>query len=339
MFDPMQSRQPRDLELRVLPKHVAHFYDSQCFPANEIADYFLAGLQAGEGSFLVATPDHSDQIKMCLQRRGVDAEGLVHDGLLRCEDAGAAIEPYAGNNDLTTEALLDSPVGRAVGLARANSPTGIIRLAGEGADLLTARGDYLKCIQVEQLWDQIAREQGFQIYCAYSNDNFREDSSARHLCDVCDSHTDVAAVDGEFAAESWARRLEENSRTLKAAIKDRKVAAEALQKVEASCADMLETITALRNEKLSPSLTEKPWMGYPRSAKRDNFVDLALTVGLREVLQACEEACSRRRSAPPGSPEWHKSTGEILAYGRLDYTLEKLRACLGAASSRKLSEE
>ena len=338
MSDPMQSRQPRDLDFSVLPKHVAHFYDSQRFPANEIADYFLAGMEVGEGAFLVATPDHTAQIKLCIQRHGVDADGLMHDGLLRCEDAEAAVAPSAGDEALTTEALLDSPVGRAMRSAKANSPTGIIRLAGEGTDLLTARGDYQKCIEVEQLWDQIAAEQGLQIYCAYSNDNFREDSSARHLCDVCDSHTEVAAVDGD-ATESWARRLEENSRTLKSAIKDRKVTAEALQKVEASCADMLETIISLRNEKLGPSLTEKPWMVYPRSAKRDNTVDLALTVGLREVLQACEEACGRRRSATPGSAEWHKSTGEILAYGRLDYTLEKLRACLGAASSRKLSEE
>jgi hypothetical protein len=335
----MQGGQPHDLEVRVMPKHVAHFYDSQCFPANEIADYFLAGLQVGEGSFLIATPDHFYQIKMSLQRCGVDADGLVHDGLLRCEDAEAAIEMYMGNNDLTTKALIDSAVGRAMGLAMVNSPAGTIRVAGEGANLLTARGDYQRCIQVEQVWDQLATEQCLQIYCAYSNDNFCKDTSARHLCDVCDSHSEVAEVDGEFARESWARRLKEKSRALKIAIEDRKITADTLHKVEASCADMLETITSLRNERLGPFLTEKPWEGPPHSAKKHKMVDMTLTVGLREVLQACEDACCRRRSAPRGSAEWHKSTGEILAYGRLTYTLEKLRACLGAPSSRQLNEE
>lgn len=339
MSDPMQSRQPRDMEVKLRPKHVAHFYDSQSFPADEIADYFLTGLEVGEGSFLVATPDHSFQIKMCLQRRGVDAEGLMHEGLLRCEDAEAAIEIYLRDNELTAEALIDSALGRAVELARANSPTGTIRLAGEGTNLLTARGDYLKCIQVEQLWDELARERGIQVYCAYSNDNFRNDTSARHLCDVCDSHTDVAEMDRGFTTESWARSLEEKSRALKIAIEGCKATDEALRKVEANCADMLETITSLRSERLGSVVAEKSWTGSRQPAKRHQMLDLAITVGLREVLLACADACGRRRSAPPGSAEWHKSTGEILAYGRLDYTLEKLRACLGVPNSQRLNEE
>jgi hypothetical protein len=40
---------------------------------------------------------------------------------------------------------------------------------------------------------------------------------------------------------------------------------------------------------------------------------------LREILVACQEAHAARCSASEGSEEWHRHTGEILAYGKLTH--------------------
>jgi hypothetical protein len=45
---------------------------------------------------------------------------------------------------------------------------------------------------------------------------------------------------------------------------------------------------------------------------------------LREVLLICEQACATRQSAPEGSPDWYKRTGEILACAKLTSVLCKL---------------
>jgi hypothetical protein len=46
---------------------------------------------------------------------------------------------------------------------------------------------------------------------------------------------------------------------------------------------------------------------------------------LREILAACQEAHEARRSVPEGSEEWHKLTGEILAYGKMTHVFYQLR--------------
>jgi hypothetical protein len=48
---------------------------------------------------------------------------------------------------------------------------------------------------------------------------------------------------------------------------------------------------------------------------------------LDEILTFCIEACAERQAATEGSPEWHKRTGEILAYGKMTHALAKLERC------------
>ncbi len=57
---------------------------------------------------------------------------------------------------------------------------------------------------------------------------------------------------------------------------------------------------------------------------------------LQEILLVCAEACAARRSAPEGSAEWHKRTGEILACGKLTNVLYHLQESLRAQESRHL---
>jgi len=53
----------------------------------------------------------------------------------------------------------------------------------------------------------------------------------------------------------------------------------------------------------------------------DSFVERSL----HEILVACREANEARRSLPEASAEWHKLTGEILAYGKMTHLFHHLR--------------
>ena len=50
--------------------------------------------------------------------------------------------------------------------------------------------------------------------------------------------------------------------------------------------------------------------------------------GLSQIMLACEEACAARLTTAEGSAEWHKRTGEILAYGKATSLLCRLQAAL-----------
>jgi hypothetical protein len=66
---------------------------------------------------------------------------------------------------------------------------------------------------------------------------------------------------------------------------------------------------------LRPSLQTEPCsLRYPSA--RNIPASFAESV-LQEILDLCAEACATRSRALPGSAEWHKCNGEILAYARL----------------------
>jgi len=55
---------------------------------------------------------------------------------------------------------------------------------------------------------------------------------------------------------------------------------------------------------------------------------------LDQILTFCGDACTAREEAEEGSAEWHKRTGEILAYGRMTYSLSKLEQAAARGNGR-----
>jgi len=64
-----------------------------------------------------------------------------------------------------------------------------------------------------------------------------------------------------------------------------------------------------------------------QSQSRLHHFDLpeAVEHALRDILDACQQACEARRCALEGSPEWYKRTGEILAYGKMTHVFSSLQ--------------
>lgn len=74
-----------------------------------------------------------------------------------------------------------------------------------------------------------------------------------------------------------------------------------------------------------------------QSQSRPHHFDLpeAVEHALRDILDACQEACEARRCALEGSPEWHKRTGEILAYGNMTHIFSSLQQRLLTKDARR----
>jgi hypothetical protein len=60
-----------------------------------------------------------------------------------------------------------------------------------------------------------------------------------------------------------------------------------------------------------------------RSVRQD-LVASEVKVVLDEIFAFCSHACDARQTACEGSAEWHKRTGEILAYARMTSLLSRL---------------
>jgi len=53
---------------------------------------------------------------------------------------------------------------------------------------------------------------------------------------------------------------------------------------------------------------------------------------LNEIHAFCSDACDARQAAREGSAEWHKRTGEVLAYARMTAMLSMLEEGIGRVS-------
>jgi hypothetical protein len=57
--------------------------------------------------------------------------------------------------------------------------------------------------------------------------------------------------------------------------------------------------------------------------------------GLEMILAFCADACEARENACEGSAEWHKRTGEVLAYARMTSLLSRVEEAANRASHIK----
>jgi hypothetical protein len=61
--------------------------------------------------------------------------------------------------------------------------------------------------------------------------------------------------------------------------------------------------------------------------EREDTITMIAIEALDELLEHCGQALSERDRAEEGSAEWHKRTGEILAFAKMTSVLDKLERC------------
>jgi hypothetical protein len=68
-----------------------------------------------------------------------------------------------------------------------------VRAYGEMVDILWKQGLDVAAIQLEMLWNRLARNGEFSLLCGYAMGNFYKDASVR---EVCRQHTHLVHSDG-----------------------------------------------------------------------------------------------------------------------------------------------
>src|SRR6185369_4192263 len=68
-----------------------------------------------------------------------------------------------------------------------------IRAYGEMVDLLWKDGLDTAAIQLEMLWNRLARLESFSLLCGYSMGSFYKDAC---LASICEAHTHIVSPDG-----------------------------------------------------------------------------------------------------------------------------------------------
>lgn len=169
-------------------EHVVQFYDQEGDLARAVGNYLTAAVNAGQVGIVITTEPHRQAFEAEMARAGVDTTQVRRDGSVIWLDAADTLQRFVRDGKVDPQGFQEV-VGSVL---RAAAQTGReIRAYGEMVALLWDAGNVLGAIELEKLWNSLAAELSFSLFCAYHVHSMAGDEHADALREVCRLHTAV----------------------------------------------------------------------------------------------------------------------------------------------------
>ncbi len=161
----------------------------------ELADYVYEHLYgSGEPgtAIVIATPQHRRLITERLGQAGIDVPAEWAKGSFVALDAGETMATFMieGWPDAAAFWQTMSPVVKS-----ALTRPGPVRIFGEMVALLWDDGHQGAAVDLEALWNELARQYTFSLLCAYPADAVGADEHADELAQISAAHSAVRSVE------------------------------------------------------------------------------------------------------------------------------------------------
>lgn len=177
--------------------HVVQFYERDADLVERAGGYLSDAVRDGAVAIVIATEAHHRAFEERLSGAGIDVAAAHEEGTLVSLDAAATLARFTRHGRVDRDAFFDV-VGTVVHAASATGRP--VRAYGEMVALLWEAGDVVAAIDLETLWNELATEVGFALYCAYRSESVVGHEHAEALEQVCGLHS---AVVPEPPAETW----------------------------------------------------------------------------------------------------------------------------------------
>ena len=174
--------------------HIVQLYQDDDFLNRAVCRFAGAAIANGEGIILVPTLTHWNGIRPRLEAEGVYVEAARERGQLTVVDADELLPRFM------RDAMPDSPLflglaGDVIGQARAGGRYQKVRWWGEMVNVLWERGDVAASMNLEDLFDQLAKKHDIAIFCSFLMDNFNGEIHAHMLPRLGTNHSHLVPVE------------------------------------------------------------------------------------------------------------------------------------------------
>jgi len=174
--------------------HIVQLYQDQDFLNSAVCRFAGAALANGEGIILVPTLTHWNAIRPRLEAEGVEVAAARERGQLTVVDADAFLPRFM------RDAMPDSSVflglaADVIGQARAEGRYPKVRWWGEMVNVLWERGDVAASMNLEDLFDRLAKQHDIAIFCSFLMDNFNGEVHAHMLPRLGTNHSHLIPVE------------------------------------------------------------------------------------------------------------------------------------------------
>jgi PAS domain S-box-containing protein len=209
--------------------HTVQFYGDDGVLLQELDNYIGSALSGGSAAVIIATVGHIDNLAARLRGKGLDLGKATAENRYITLPATDVLSKFmvSGRPDpIRFSETIGGVISRAAGASRGGGRR--VVAFGEMVALLWAEGNAEGAIEVEKLWNQIARTYSFALHCAYPIQGFSRQEMAESLLNICAEHTGIVrdssdlkeAPDGLTLRETEWHQMEEPFRQFVEAVRD-----------------------------------------------------------------------------------------------------------------------
>lgn len=170
--------------------HFVRFYQAEPLLIDEVAAFVERALRPGGRAIVIATRTHLAAIRAKLRELGSGATdpAWLPDRFVVL-DAEEALSRFMVDGRPDAQ-LFSASIGAVVAAMQAPGG-GPLHAFGEMVSVLCERGEYEAALQLEGLWNALARRYAFTLFCAYSQTLFSNAEHSRVFEHICAAHTSV----------------------------------------------------------------------------------------------------------------------------------------------------
>jgi PAS domain S-box-containing protein len=181
-------------------EHAVQFYSDDAFLTDEIQDFVGTALSSGGSAIVIGTKAHNEVILRKLRNNGVNLGEFAARGQYQALDASEVLSRFLVDgkiDELRFYETIGSVVARGITSARQSNKR--VVAFGEMVALLWAEGKKEEAIQLEKLWNGLARSYSFTLHCAYPMQGFSRQEDADSFLRICAEHTLVIPEEKNMA--------------------------------------------------------------------------------------------------------------------------------------------
>jgi DNA-binding response OmpR family regulator len=178
----------------VARSHEVEFYSEDAAFVAGFTRFIEATLEVGNAVIVVVSESHRKSLLQRLQEHGVDVAAAMEQGRYVSLDVADTLSTFMVN-DLPDPVRFLKVAGdlvmKAAKAAKGEPPR--VAACGECAPILWAQGKSDAAVQVEHLWDEIARTHTVDIFCGYVLKNFQLERESHTYERICAEHSAVSS--------------------------------------------------------------------------------------------------------------------------------------------------
>lgn len=175
-------------------QHAVQFYERDEFLLEGVTRFVSAGIGDGDCAVIIATKAHRTELDARLVRRGLDLNAARRRGTYISLDAAECLAKFMVNG-MPDAAKFEEVVGSVILRAIQGPPVRRVRAFGEMVALLWHEGNAEAAIELERLWNALARRETFSLLCGYPMSAFAGSAHDRGFAAVTAAHSHVAPTE------------------------------------------------------------------------------------------------------------------------------------------------